>query len=151
MALGASGVWIGTRFLASTEASIHPHYRDRLFNASESDTVHLQNLFDINWPDAPHRVLLNKTVIDWQAAGSPQTGKRPGEGEIVAHSKSLGELVRYRCITPGADVEGDIEAISMWAGQGVGLVKNLQPAAAILHEIYDDASAIMKRLGGLSA
>ena len=75
----------------------------------------------------------------------------PGEGEIVAHSKSRGELVRYSCITPGTDVEGDIEAISMWAGQGVGLVKKLQPAAAILHEIYDDASSIMKRLGGLSA
>lgn len=151
LALGASGVWIGTRFLASTEASIHPHYRDRLFNASESDTVHLQNLFDINWPDAPHRVLLNKTVTDWQAGGCPQAGKRPGEGEVVAHSDSLGELVRYRCITPGADVEGDIEALSMWAGQGVGLVKKLQPAAAILHEICDDASSIMKRLGSISA
>ncbi len=151
LALGASGAWIGTRFLASEEATIHPHYRDRLFKACESDTVHLQNLFDINWPDAPHRVLRNKIVTDWEAAGRPDAGKRPGEGEIVARSKSLGEILRYRCLTPGTDVEGDIESLSMWAGQGVGLVKKLQPAAAILHEIYDDASSIMKRLGGISA
>ena len=150
-ALGASGAWIGTRFLASTEASIHPHYRDRLFNAAESDTIHLQNLFDLNWPDAPHRVLLNKTVTDWQAAGKPLLGKRPGEGEVVAHSKSLGDILRYRSYTPGADAEGDIEALSMWAGQSVGLVRELQPAATIVREIHDEASSIMKRLGDLSA
>jgi NAD(P)H-dependent flavin oxidoreductase YrpB (nitropropane dioxygenase family) len=151
LALGASGAWIGTRFLASEEANIHPHYRDRLFKASESDTVHLQNLFDINWPDAPHRVLRNKTVTDWEAAGRPETGKRPGEGEVVAHSKSLGDILRYRSYTPGADAEGDIEALSMWAGQSVGLVRELQPAATIVREIHDEASSIMKRLGDRSA
>jgi NAD(P)H-dependent flavin oxidoreductase YrpB (nitropropane dioxygenase family) len=151
LALGASGAWIGTRFLASKEASIHPHYRDRLFKASESDTIHLQNLFDINWPDAPHRVLRNKTVTDWEAAGRPDAGKRPGEGEVVARSKSLGEILRYRCLTPGPDVEGDIEAISMWAGQGVGLVRRLQPAADIVHEIVEEASTILKRLDKMSA
>ena len=150
LALGASGAWIGTRFLASSEATIHPHYRDRLMKAAESDTVHLENLFDLSWPDAPHRVLRNKTVADWQAAGRPATGKRPGEGEIVANSKSLGEILRYRAYTPGADVEGDIEALSMWAGQGVALVKKLQPAAEIVREIHDEASMILKRLGTIS-
>ncbi len=150
LALGASGAWIGTRFLASSEASIHPHYRDRLLKASESDTVHLQDLFDLNWPDAPHRVLRNKTVTDWEVAGRPETGKRPGQGEIVARSKSLGEILRYRAYTPGVDAEGDIEALSMWAGQGVGLVKKLQPAADIVHEINDEASMILKRLSTMS-
>ena len=150
LALGASGAWIGTRFLASSEATIHPHYRDRLLKASESDTVHLQDLFDLSWPDAPHRVLRNKTVTDWEVAGRPETGNRPGEGEIVAHSKSLGEILRYRCYTPGADVEGDIEALSMWAGQGVGLLKKLQPAAEIVREICDEASLILRRLGTTS-
>jgi NAD(P)H-dependent flavin oxidoreductase YrpB (nitropropane dioxygenase family) len=115
LALGASGAWIGTRFLASNEAGIHPHYCDRLLKAAEGDTVHLANLFDLNWPDAPHRVLRNKTVSAWEAAGRPPSGKRPGEGETVAHSKSLGEILRYRSCTPGVDAEGDIEALSMWA------------------------------------
>lgn len=150
LALGASGAWIGTRFLASIEAAIHPHYRDRLLKASESDTVHLRNLFDLNWPDAPHRVLRNKTVTDWEIAGHPVSGKRPGEGEIVAHSKSLGEILRYRSYTPGIDAEGDIEALSMWAGQSVASVKKLQPAAEIVSEIRDEASSILKRLGAMS-
>ena len=150
LALGASGAWIGTRFLASSEANIHAHYRDRLLKASESDTVHLENLFDLNWPDAPHRVLRNKTVADWEAAGRPKTGRRPGEGGIVANSKSLGEILRYRSYTPAADAEGDIEALSMWAGQGVALVKKLQPAAEIVCEIHTEASTILKQLGAMS-
>ena len=146
LALGASGVWIGTRFLASSEAAIHPHYRDRLLKASERDTVHLHNLFDLTWSDAPHRVLRNKTVTDWEVAGRPESGNRPGEGDVVAHSKTLGEILRYRCLTPGVDVEGDIESLSMWAGQGVGLVRKLQPAAEIVREIHDEASSILKRI-----
>src|SRR3954468_8436275 len=39
LALGAAGVWIGTRFLASHEATIHPRYLERLLAASENDTV----------------------------------------------------------------------------------------------------------------
>ena len=89
-----SGVWIGTRFLASTEAAVHPHYRERLLNAAEGDTIYLENLFDIAWPDAPHRVLRNKTVTDWEAAGRPETGQRPGESDVVARSKAIGQIVR---------------------------------------------------------
>ena len=151
LALGASGVWIGTRFLASTEANIHPRYQQRLLGASEDDTVYLENLFDVGWPNAPHRVLRNKTVTDWEAAGRPQPGKRPGEGEVVVTSKTAGAVVRYRSYTPSPDAQGDIEALSMWAGQGVGLVRKLQPAAEILKEIDAEASAILARLGTTSA
>src|SRR5215216_429619 len=69
LALGASGAWIGTRFLASEEAAIHPRYRERLLKATENDTVFLEELFDVRWPKAPHRVLRNRTVADWEAAG----------------------------------------------------------------------------------
>jgi nitronate monooxygenase len=122
LALGASGAWIGTRFLASQEVAIHPHYRERLFRATEDDTIYLEELFDIGWPKAPHRVLRNSTVAEWEAAGRPATGKRPGEGEVVATSKSSGPIVRYRSYTPAADADGDIDALSLWAGQSVGLV-----------------------------
>lgn len=147
LALGAAGAWIGTRFLMSPEATIHQHYRERLIQASASDTVYLKDLFDIGWPDAPHRVLRNKTVDNWEAAGRPETGKRPGEGDIIATSKSIGPLVRYSCETLPKDAEGDLDAISLWAGQGVELVKKLQPAADIVREIHDEASMILKRLG----
>jgi NAD(P)H-dependent flavin oxidoreductase YrpB (nitropropane dioxygenase family) len=146
LALGASGAWIGTRFLASKEVAIHPHYRERLLGATEDDTVYLDELFDIGWPKAPHRVLRNSTVAAWEAAGRPATGKRPGEGEVVATSKSRGQIVRYRSYTPAADADGDIDALSLWAGQSVGVVHKIQPAAEIVREIDSEARSILLRL-----
>ena len=71
LALGAAGVWIGTRFLASAETNFHARYRERLLAASETDTIYLESLFDGGpWNDAPARVLRNKTVA--------QHGRLPG-------------------------------------------------------------------------
>jgi NAD(P)H-dependent flavin oxidoreductase YrpB (nitropropane dioxygenase family) len=147
LALGAGGAWIGTRFLASHEAAIHPRYRERLFQANENDTVFVENLFDVRWPNAPHRVLRNKTVEAWEAAGRPPSGRRPGEGEVIASSRSSGPIVRYQSYTPGADAEGDIDALPLWAGQSVGLVSKLESAGDIVREIADEARLILQRLG----
>jgi len=146
LALGASGAWIGTRFLASHEVTIHPHYRERLLQATEDDTAYLAELLNIGWPRAPHRVLRNSTVAAWEAAGRPLTGKRPGEGEVVATSKSGDKILRYQSYTPAADAEGDIDALSLWAGQSVALVHKIRPAAEIVREIDDQAQAILQRL-----
>ena len=150
MALGAAGAWIGTRFLASAEAAIHPRYRERLLAAKETDTEY-GTLFGIGWPDAPHRTLRNKTIDAWEIAGRPPSGKRPGDGAVVATSPD-GDIVAYQPHTPGAEDDGDIEALSMWSGQGVGLVRRVQPAAEIVHEIWREAQTTLARLkGDLSA
>jgi len=146
LALGAGGAWIGTRFLASHEATIHPRYRDRLLQANENDTVFLENLFDIHWPNAPHRVLRNQTVEAWEAAGRPPSGNRPGEGEVIATARSNRQIVRYQSYTPGTDAEGDVDALSLWAGQSVGLVSKLQSAGDIVRQIADEAEVILRRL-----
>jgi NAD(P)H-dependent flavin oxidoreductase YrpB (nitropropane dioxygenase family) len=146
LALGASGAWIGTRFLVSQEATIHARYRDRLLQANETDTVYLENLFDVRWPNAPHRTLRNKTVDAWEMAQRPPTGMRPGEGEVIGTSQSVGPIVRYQSYTPGTDVEGDIDAMSLWAGQSVGLVSKPQSAGDIVREIADEARSILHRL-----
>src|SRR5258706_2338071 len=119
LALGAAGVWIGTRLLASAEAAIHPRHPEALLRANETDTVYLDNLFDIRWPNAPHRTLRNQTVRAWEAAGRPPSGDRPGQGDRIGVSRSSGPIVRYQSYTPGADAEGDIDSMSLWAGQSV--------------------------------
>lgn len=144
LALGASGAWIGTRFLTSEEAAIHPGYRELVLAAKESDTVYTE-LFDVLWPNAPHPVLRNKTVDGWEAAGRPRSGERPGEDEIVATSPRS-QVKRYASVTPAPDHEGDIEAMALWAGQGVGLVKRVQPAAEIVREIAEEAESALRRL-----
>jgi NAD(P)H-dependent flavin oxidoreductase YrpB (nitropropane dioxygenase family) len=70
LALGA-GAWIGTRFLASHEAAVHRRYRELLLRASETDTVYLDNLFDVRWPNAPHRTLRNKTIEPGRLQAGP--------------------------------------------------------------------------------
>jgi NAD(P)H-dependent flavin oxidoreductase YrpB (nitropropane dioxygenase family) len=145
LALGAAGAWIGTRFLASHEAAIHRRYQELLLRASETDTIYLDNLFDVRWPNAPHRTLRNETVEAWEAAGRPASGRRPREGEVIATSRSSGPIVRYQSYTPGPDVEGDIDALSLWAGQSVGLVSKLQPAREIVREIAEEARLILRQ------
>jgi nitronate monooxygenase len=149
LALGAAGVWIGTRFLASAETNFHPRYQERLLAASENDTVYLEYLFDGGaWSNAPARALRNKTVASWEAAGRPPKDQRSGQNEVVAVSASRGDIKRYMPTAPISDVEGDIDALPMWAGQGVGLVNRVQPAAEIVREINSESQTILARLGG---
>lgn len=143
LALGASAVWIGTRFLAAKEAPTHPVYLERLLAASENDTEHYDDLYDLVWPNAPHRALKNSTSEMWEAAGRPPLGQRPGEGDVLAKRPDGVEIPRYASAVAFADLEGEIEPLPMWSGQGVGLVKKVQSAEEIVHEIVAQAKTIM--------
>ena len=146
LSLGASAVWVGTRFLAAVEANIHPDYLSHLLASSENDTAHFENLFDIGWPDAPHRALKNSTSKMWENAGRPDFGQRPGEGDVVASSAIGGDVLRYQSKSPSADLIGSVEATSMWAGQGVSMVKKVQPAHDIVRDIVDGAKVALERI-----
>jgi nitronate monooxygenase len=132
---GAQAVACGTAFLAAAEADVHKHYRDRLLTAGGGDTE-LAGLFDVGWRDAPHRVIRNRTMNEWEAAGRPPTGRRPGEGDVVA-TRGRTEVVRYSDAQPTASTDGDIESMAMYAGTGVGAVRRVAPAAAIVDAIAD--------------
>ena len=73
-------------------------------------------------------------------------GQRPGEGDVLATNADGGDIVRYEPYTVGADFNGEIEALSLWAGQCVGLSNRQQPAAEIVQEIAQHAHAILRRL-----
>ena len=129
LAAGAQAIAMGTRFVASTECEAHPSYKSALVRAKGDETV-LTDLFDIGWP-APHRVLRNSTFDRWEAAGRPPSGSRPGEGDQVA--RSAGHPVpRYAVNLPRVGVEGDIEAMAMYSGQGVGAISGEEPAGGIV-------------------
>ena len=145
LALGASAAWIGTRFLAATESGAHPAYQDLLFKAGEADTLHSRDLYDGGWPDAPHRVLVNSTVRAWQAAGRPATD-RPGAADRIGTDPAGGAILRYDAHTPASGDSGAVEAMSLWAGQGVSLVTRRQPAAEIVAEIAAEAESVLRRL-----
>ncbi|MBM1691156.1 NAD(P)H-dependent flavin oxidoreductase [Sulfitobacter geojensis] len=137
--LGASGVWIGTRFLASSEATIHSDYRARILQASEADTQWSHDLYDVGWPAAPHRALSNSTSKAWADAGCSAPGNRPNEKELIGQRPNGDPVERYQSYTPLPQTVGDVEAMSLWSGQGVSLVREIMPAADIVEEIYLDA------------
>ena len=135
LALGAQAAWLGTRFLLAQEMPIHEEYRRRLIAAAETDPQWYPNLYDVGWPGSPHRALRNSTARAWDAAGRPPDSQRPGAGDVVAHFASGEAIVRYEPAPPMAGTSGDIEALSMWAGQSVALARERQSAADIVSEL----------------
>ncbi|MGY8776676.1 MAG: NAD(P)H-dependent flavin oxidoreductase [Longimicrobiales bacterium] len=138
LTLGASGVWVGTRFLLSEEADAHAHYKQRLLGASEGDTT-FSTVFDVGWPDAPHRTLRNSTVDMWEAAGRPPMGERPGEGERLGSYPDGRPITRYDVGFPRLGASGDVDATALYAGQGVGLLTDIRPAAKIVADLTQEA------------
>lgn len=135
LALGAQAAWVGTRFLMAEEMPIHDEYRRRLIAAAETDAEWYPDLYSVGWPHAPHRALRNATTEMWEAAGRPELGSRPGEGDVVANFASGEAIVRYEPAPPMVGTTGKIDALSLWAGQSVSLARHRQPAAEIVAEL----------------
>jgi len=135
LALGAQAAWLGTRFLLAEEMPIHEDYRRRVIAASETDAHLYPDLYEVGWPDSPHRALGNSTARAWEAAGRPPLAQRPGYGDVIAHFASGEAIVRYEPAPPMAGTTGEIEALSMWAGQSVALARQSQSAAEIVAEL----------------
>ncbi len=134
LALGAQAAWLGTRFLLADEMPIHEEYRRRLIAATETDAEWYPDLYDVGWPDSPHRAIHNSTAEMWETAGRPALGSRPGEG-VIAHFGSGEPILRYAPAPPLVGTTGEIEAMSLWAGQSVALARQPQSAADIVAEL----------------
>jgi NAD(P)H-dependent flavin oxidoreductase YrpB (nitropropane dioxygenase family) len=145
--LGASAAWLGTRFVMSLEAPALQPYRDRMVAADATSTVY-SSMFDGGWPDAPHRTLRNSTTDNWEAAGRPPPGQRPGEGETIGSWSDGEPIPRYGSDAPRLGASGDVEAMSMYAGQSVGLIDDVRPAGEIVRQLADETAAALKAGGG---
>src|SRR4051812_8488688 len=150
LSLGAQGVSLGTRFVASEEADAHPAYKRRIVEATAEDTVYTE-LFDVGWPNAPHRVLRNRVFDDWETAGRPAPGARPGEGRPIGRLAVPGgerrDWIRYSVGSPLASFDGDIEDAPLWAGESVDNIAGLSPAGEIVRSLADGAAAILSPVG----
>ena len=147
LALGAEGVVLGTRFLATPEANAHPIYKQKVLEASEEDTVRT-TLFGYGWPNAPHRALRTRFVEEWlpdEARGSEQRSDEPVIGHTVFGGQQV-PLLRFMGFPPSTDATGDIESMGLLAGQSAGLVREIKPAAEVVRELVDGARAIIEGL-----
>jgi nitronate monooxygenase len=149
LSLGAQAVSLGTRFLCSDEALAAPEYKARLVQGTAEDTVYV-TLFDIGWADAPHRVLRNKAVAEWEAAGRPPPGQRPGEGSVIGtvpRGETTIELVRYSARSyPLPGFQGDIEYAVLYAGESCSLIHDIKPAAQIVRALVREAEEVIEQM-----
>ena len=153
LALGAQAAVLGTRFLASSESRAHPHYKKKLLEASEGDTVRTI-LFGYGWPNAPHRALRTAFVQQWlgqEARGQESRPDEPVIGQTVIGGQPM-PVLRFMGIPPNSDASGDIDSMDLLAGQGVGLVCEVKPADRIVRELVEEAEQIIRqRLAGMVA
>ncbi|WP_210489704.1 NAD(P)H-dependent flavin oxidoreductase [Rufibacter aurantiacus] len=120
LALGADGVQVGSRFVASVESSAHQSFKDRVVAAQEGDTeLSLKQL-------TPVRLLKNKFYHDVKAA------------ELRGASNlELAQLLGSRRAKRGM-YEGDLEEGELEIGQAAAIVQKIQPAGEILHEMWQE-------------
>jgi NADH:quinone reductase (non-electrogenic) len=132
LALGAEGVEMGTRFVATAEAQAHAAYKQALAAAAPQDTMIIKRSLGM-----PGRVLRSphaERIVAAEAAGAPQA-------EIVA---MIAGIMNAR----GTD-EGDLAGSYVWAGQCVGLFGDVPPAGEVVRRMAAEAAEAMARLRGL--
>jgi NAD(P)H-dependent flavin oxidoreductase YrpB (nitropropane dioxygenase family) len=136
LAAGADGVRIGTRFLVAEEAGTHPAYQRAVIEARAEDTV-LTGAFSVMWPDAPHRVL-DACVRAAGALDGDAAGEMEVDGQLLT-------IPRFGIPCPTRGTTGAIEAMALYAGQGVGVVERVEPAGAIVADLSKGAAERLAR------
>ncbi len=146
LTLGAQGASLGTRFVASTEARILDEYKRRVVEARAEDAVYYTDLYDAGWRDAPHRTLRTRVVDEWEAAGRPPSGSRPGEGTSIGiDHRPWGnvEIKRYAPFMVSSEFQGASEYAPLWAGESCELVHDIRPAGDIVRDLVREAEEVL--------
>src|SRR3954462_1277174 len=131
LALGADAVQLGTRFIASPEASVHENYKRAVLAAD----VHETTL--VGRGGLPIRQLRNAFSAKYEAA------ERAG-----ANKEELDSIYRTSSLKQAA-LEGDVEWGKVEAGQSAGLVEEILPAAEIMRRLVAEAEEARRRLASL--
>lgn len=131
LALGASGVQMGTRFVCTTECTVHENYKQAILKANERSTM-------VTGASMGHpvRCLRNPMARDYE--------------ELERHGASEQELVEFGTgRLRNAVVLGDVTYGSVMAGEIAGLIKDIIPAAEVLRRTTAEAEQVMARLGAM--
>jgi enoyl-[acyl-carrier protein] reductase II len=138
LALGAQGVWMGTRFIASTEAHAGGLYKQVIVDATDEDTIITRS-----YSGKPMRVFKNEWVADWESRPE-DIQKFPAQAMLSHQAGVMGGI--------GGQIEGLSRERSAFAmGQGAGAVHDVKTAAEIVRDIVTEAEAIIGRLPTLTS
>ena len=128
LALGAEGVQMGTRFVATRECGAHQNFKDAIVKASDTDTAITGRKL------GPTRILKNEIaakLLDMEATGASAE-------ELLAFIGSS----RSRT----GQFEGDLANGEAYCGSIAGMIKEIKSVAEIIRNIVDDYDAVLARL-----
>lgn len=138
LSLGAVGVWMGTRFIASVEAHAAQSYKDTIVGATDTDTTRTRC-----YSGKPMRCRTNPYIKDWET--------RPEDIQGFPHqaiySTQQDVLSGIAGVTDEARLDADKSCFAM--GQSAGGVKEVLPVADIVNNITSEAEASIQRVAGL--
>lgn len=129
LSLGAEGVEMGTRFVATVEAHAHRNYKEALVAAEPAGTMIIKRSLGM-----PGRSLVS--------AYAKQVAAREMAG---AAAEEIVPMIAGTVNALGTD-EGRMEESFVWAGQSVGLIDGILPAGEVIRRMAQEAKAGMKRL-----
>jgi enoyl-[acyl-carrier protein] reductase II len=128
MVLGADGVQVGSRFVASEESSAHINFKQKVIDTLDGDTkLTLKEL-------APVRLIKNKFYQEVEALY--------GENPTIDQLKELLGKARAK----KGMFEGDLDDGELEIGQIAGLIHEIKPAAEIVKEIISEYESVKKSL-----
>ena len=132
LALGADGVWMGTRFIATPEARTVPGYKDALLRTPEDGTV-------------ISRGFTGKTLRAVRNEWTQYIEEHPEE--LAPFPQQMGNAVRANALHLGADENADVDPDRECypAGQGVGAIDSLIPAGDLVRQIVEEAERALQR------
>jgi NAD(P)H-dependent flavin oxidoreductase YrpB (nitropropane dioxygenase family) len=132
LALGAQGILLGTRFLATTESPLHPNFKQAIVDSDGHDTQ-LSEIPDIAsglvWPGAMTRSRRNRFIERW--AGR-EWALRQSRAEAYAKLRAARE-------------SGDVAEGPLSMGQDAGLIHDIPSAAEIVTRIAQEAEELLER------
>lgn len=131
LALGAQGVLVGTRFIATQESLARAFYKDALLSAGSNDTVVTDAYTGLY-----ARLLRNSYIEQYDASGAPTL---PAYVQLGANNDILAHALE----------RADLDYYPLWAGQGVGMVKDIRPAADVVHQLVQEAESVLEQLAAL--
>jgi enoyl-[acyl-carrier protein] reductase II len=134
LALGAQGIWMGTRFIASHEARAAARFKAKILASSGADTI-----VSRCYSGKPMRVITNPYVEEQER--NPESIRKFPEQIIRSAMAGVMNYVE--------DEATDPERTCMPAGQGIGAIRDIVPAGEIVRRVMSEAQQTVRRLGGL--
>ena len=137
MAMGADGVWCASVFLTTAEAETHPIVKEKMLQASSSDTVRSRSR------TGKHSRQLKSSWTDaWESESAPEPLPMPLQPMVAEPA-----LAKVNQLAEGGH-DGAVNLATYWVGQGVGLMTESLSAGTVVQEFKQDFINAYERFEG---